>query len=102
MILKDVERDQQAGEGINPYAELQLTKDGSEADVCSRRSVSSSRYDIRLLRQADDSSKTTAVDPVEKENVSLRRIVIDLLIQIDALKLGSHDADPSGESTARF
>ena len=75
-------------------ADRQLAKGISLAEVCKRLGVSRATYHRWRARFGDDtSSDSIEISDSEADNESLRRIVVDLLLELDALKQRTRGVD---------
>ncbi len=59
------------------------------AEICDELGVSKATYH-RWRNQFRQTSSSMLTEPLQKENESLRRTVIDLLLQIDTLRNGAN------------
>lgn len=70
-------------------ADVRVGAGVSVAEICDELGVSKATYH-RWRNQFQQTSSSMLTEPLQKENESLRRTVIDLLLQIDTLRNGAN------------
>lgn len=68
-------------------ADVRVEAGISVSEICNELGVSKATYH-RWRNQFEQTSSSMLTEPLQKENESLRRTVIDLLLQLDTLRNG--------------